>query len=85
VVLGSSAFDWVGEALLRDGGSSCSVADSCNWSSATVLDGCSAFPSMTKWTSGGRVVEAERNSRILETVCTGRTLSLMAGEEGIST
>ena len=76
--LGSSAFDCMGEALRRTGGSSFSVEDSDSLSSATVLEGSSGLPSMIRRTSVGRVVEAERNSRMLETVWTGLMLSLIA-------
>lgn len=68
----------VGETLRLVGGSSCSVADSCSLSSATVLDGSNGLPSIMTQASGERVVEADRNSRMFETVWTGRMLSLMA-------
>ena len=76
--LGNSAFDCIGEALRRTGGSSLSVEASDSSSSATVLEGSSGLPSMMRRTSVGRVVEAERNSRMLETVWTGLMLSLIA-------
>ena len=75
---GSSADGCIGEALRRVGGSSCNVADSCSFNSATVDEGSRALPSMMSRTSWGRVVEADRNSRRFSTVCTGLTLSLMA-------
>ena len=81
---GSSAFACIGEALRLTGGSSCNVDDSDSLSSATVVEGSSGLPSMMRRTSVGSVVEAERNSRILETVWTGRMLSLMAVVEQLA-
>jgi hypothetical protein len=68
----------VGEALRLVGGSNCSVADSCSLSSATVLEGSNGLPSIMRRASGERVVEADRNSRMFETVWTGLMFSLMA-------
>lgn len=45
-----------------------------------MLNGSSGLPSMLILTSFGRVQEAERKSRMLETVWTGLMLSLMAGK-----
>ena len=70
----------VGDAERRVGGSSLRVEVSCSLSSATVLKGSKGLPSMMRCTSAGRVVEADRNSRILETVWTGLMLSLIAVE-----
>lgn len=64
--------------MLRDGEDSCKVDASSSLSSATVAAGSSGSPSSISRTSVGMFVEAERNSRTLATVCTGRTLSLMA-------
>jgi len=57
----------VGE-VLRDGEETLKVDDSSRLSSPTVVDGSSGFPSSMSWTSAGRFVEAERNSRTLDTV-----------------
>ena len=54
--------------ILLDGDDNFSVDDSSSFSSPTVVDGCSGLPSSMSWTSAGRFVEAERNSRTLETV-----------------
>ena len=77
---GSSACVCWGEADLRVGGSSCSVEASDSLRSETVLNGSNGLPSMLSLTSFGRVQEAERKSRMLETVWTGLMLSLMAGK-----
>jgi len=74
---GSSALDCMGEADRRAGGSSCSVDDSCNLRSATVLEASRGLPSMMSLTSVGRVQEADRNSRMLETVWIGLMFNLM--------
>ena len=63
---------------LRIGGDSCRVDDSSSFKSPTVLDGSKGLSSRVSRTSTGRVVEAERNSRTLETVWMGLTFSLMA-------
>lgn len=70
----------VGDAERRIGGSNCRLDVSDKLRSATVLEGSSGLPSMMRRTSAGRVVDAERNSRMLETVWIGLMLSLMAVE-----
>ena len=72
--------DSVGVPLL-EGEDTCNVDVSSSLSSATVVAGSSALPSSMSCTSAGRFVEAERNSRTLETVWTGRTFSLMATKD----
>ena len=56
------------EARRAEGGSSWRVAESCNLRSATVLEGARGWPPMIRRTSVGSVVEADKNSRTLETV-----------------
>jgi hypothetical protein len=73
----SDDVDCVGVVLL-EGDDNCRVADSSSLSSATVVEGSSGFPSSISWLSVGRFVEADRNSRTLEMVWTGRTFSFIA-------
>jgi len=68
--------DCVGVVLL-EGDDNCSVDDSSSLSSATVVEGSRGFPSSISWLSAGRFVEADRNSRTLEIVWTGRTFSFI--------
>jgi len=63
--------------VLLDGVESFNVDDSSSLSSPTVVDGSSGLPSSMSCTSAGRFVEADRNSRTLLTVWTGRTFSLI--------
>jgi len=54
--------------VLLGGGGSFNVDDSSSLSSPTVVEGSRGFPSSMSCTSAGRFIEAERNSRTLETV-----------------
>lgn len=63
--------------LLLDGDETLSVDVSSSLSSPTVVDGSSGFPSSSNCTSSGKDVEADRNSRTFEIVCTGRTFNLI--------
>lgn len=69
---------WSVGVELRIGGESCSVDNSSSFRSPTVLDGSKGLSSSVSRTSTGRVVEADRNSKTLETVWMGLTFSLMA-------
>lgn len=51
------------------------VSSSLSW--PTVVDGSRGLPSSSNCTSSGRDVEADRNSRTFEIVCTGRTFNLI--------
>lgn len=69
---------WSVGVELRIGGDSCRVDNSSSFRSPTVLDGSKGLSSSVSRTSTGRVVEADRNSKTLETVWMGLTFSLMA-------
>lgn len=74
VVMSDDSGSWL---LRGEGVKRLSVDESVNCKSPTVVAGSSCFPARTSLEPAGRVVEAERNSRRLATVCDVLTLRLI--------
>lgn len=68
----------VGAVPPRRGVRSWSVEEGCRSRSETVAEGSRVWPDCSNLASAGMLVEAERNSRTLEMVLVGRTLSGIA-------
>lgn len=77
VVISEASGSWLprGEGVNRF-----RVEDSSSLRSLTVVEGSNCLPPKTSLEPVGNVVEAERNSRTLATVCVGLTLSGMPGD-----